>query len=185
VIGRPDLRLLDEINDVAEAASSILSWEIRKATARLQVLACEAQIQSKDPRTKVAAAIVRPDFSIVSTGYNGMPRGIPDTPENWDPSVKYDLVRHAEENAFDHTHGSSTDGCYLVCNLFPCHRCAGQIAQRGIRKVFYSASIRQDLKPELALRIFEARGIECIRIPGIVHLNALPEFIPAVWDDEV
>lgn len=184
MIGRPDLRTLDEINTQAETASDLLAWEIKKATARLKVLACEAHIQSKDPRTKVAAAIVRPDFSIVSTGYNGMPRGISDDPANWDPAIKYDLVRHAEENAFDHTHGSVTDGCYIVCNLFPCHRCAGQIAQRGIKKVFYSASIRPDLKPERALQIFEARGIEIIRIPGLVHLKELPEFVPAAWDED-
>lgn len=181
-MSRETLKILDRMNDEAEAKANLRAWEIHKAKAWLKTLACHASFHSKDPRTKVAAVVVRPDFSVVSMGYNGMPKGIPDVDGNWDPSVKYDLVRHAEENAFDFAGGQSTVGCYLVCNLFPCHRCAGQIAQRGITKVFHSASIRDDLKPHHALNIFDSNHIEVVHVPGIVQVVDPPVFGPAPWD---
>ena len=55
---------------------------------------------SKDPSTKVGAALVRPDRTIVSVGFNGFPRGVLDHAERYqDRSTKYEMVVHAEMNA--------------------------------------------------------------------------------------
>lgn len=185
---RPLLRTLDQLNDTAEVDSTRLAWETKKATAWLQTLCCHASFHSKDPRTQVAAAIVRPDFSVVSLGYNGMPRGVADVAENWDPSVKYDLVRHAEANAFDLAAGS-TVGCYLVCNLYPCHLCAGQIAQRGILKVFHSAARRAypegpegEARIRLTDNIFKQNNIQTVQVRGYAKVVTPPVFGTAPWE---
>ena len=44
-------------------------------------LSKEISTWSKDPSTKVGALIISEDRNIVSTGYNGFPRGIEDTEE--------------------------------------------------------------------------------------------------------
>lgn len=165
-----------------------IAWEIRKATTALKVVACDAFFNSKDPSSKVGAMIVRPDFSRVSTGYNGMPKGIPDDDAHWHPDVKYDFSQHAEKNAVGFSHGVDTDGCYLICNLYPCHVCAGIISQAGISKIFYSADKRPGTaayvshKPEVADEIFDAANIKRIQIPGIVFVASDITFKPSAWD---
>jgi len=52
---------------------------------------------SKDPSTQVGAVIVDQDKRIVSTGFNGFPRCVNDSPV--DREVKLLRTIHAEENA--------------------------------------------------------------------------------------
>ena len=55
---------------------------------------------SKDPSTKVGAALVRPDRTIAAVGFNGFPRGVLDHVERYeDRPTKYEMVVHAELNA--------------------------------------------------------------------------------------
>lgn len=161
-----------------------LQWEIKKARAVLKTVACMAYINSKDPSSKVGAMIVRPNFSYVSSGYNGFPMGMHDDPEIWnDRARKYDYVQHAERNALAFSHSVDVHGCYLVVNLYPCHDCAGLIIQHGIKKIFYSASKREDHKCKIADEIFNNAGVTRIRIPGIVNLTNEPIFTGARWDE--
>ena len=44
--------------------------------------------RSKDPSTQVGACIVSPDNIIISTGYNGMPKGCSDDQCPWDRTVE-------------------------------------------------------------------------------------------------
>jgi dCMP deaminase len=165
---------------------SQLLWEIKKATAMLKTIACLAHFNSKDPSSKVGAMIVRPDFSFVSQGYNGLPKGFTDTDKIWkneNPRHKYLYVQHAERNAIAFTKGVDATGCYVVCNLFPCHECAGLLVQAGITKVFYSASKREDHMCKVADEIFDNAKVHRIRIPGIVNLSNEPEFTSARWDN--
>jgi dCMP deaminase len=143
---------------------------MRKGAAWLKTVCCHAEFHSKDPNTKVAAAIIRPDWSLVSMGYNGMPLGTADTEENWARHRKYDLVLHAEVNALRQAR-ENTAGYMLVCNLFPCHRCAGEIAQAGIKTLIYSGEPREDQKCELATQIMNDAGISMIRIEGIAKVR--------------
>src|ERR1700677_378614 len=71
---------------------------------------------SKDPNTRVGAVIVGPDREIRSTGFNGFPRGIDDTPERLnDRDTKLKLVVHAEMNAILNgaRFGTPMKGCTL------------------------------------------------------------------------
>ena len=64
--------------------------------------------RSKDPNTQVGACIVSQDNIIISTGYNGMPKGCSDDEFPWDregEQTKYPYVVHAELNAILNANG--------------------------------------------------------------------------------
>lgn len=100
---------------------------------------------SKDPSTKVGAVIVNPETKqIISTGYNGFPRGMNDDPALYNNrEEKYKRVVHAEQNAILQAakNGYPVDGCWLyVAPLPPCSSCSASIVQAGIKKVLVRKS---------------------------------------------
>ena len=100
-------------------------------------------LKSKDPSTKIGAIIVSKDHKIISTGFNGFPRGYPDNYENMTREDKLFLTVHAEENAIVNAarHGICTDECSIyLSGLPPCHKCAGIIVQAGIKLVAYESA---------------------------------------------
>lgn len=93
---------------------------------------------SKDRSTKVGAVIVS-DGNPISMGYNGFPRGVDDDiEERHERPLKYDWVLHAEENAIINAarQGNRTMGTDMYVNWFPCSKCAGQIVNAGIKRLF-------------------------------------------------
>lgn len=89
---------------------------------------------SKDPSTKVGAVIVRPNYTICSTGYNGFPRGVNDDPKMYaDRETKYERTVHAEMNAIL-TAPEPVTGYTLYCTLPPCSSCAKLVIQAGIKR---------------------------------------------------
>ena len=103
-------------------------------------IAMLAARRSKDPNTQVGACIVSPDNIIISTGYNGMPKGCSDDEYPWEregEDTKYPYVVHAELNAILNSGGRSLKGAKLYVALFPCNECAKAIIQSGIRDVIY------------------------------------------------
>lgn len=101
------------------------------------ILATIAARKSKDPSTKVGAVLVRPDNSVVATGYNGFPRGVADTPERLnDRNTKYSLVVHAEMNAILSAR-ESLQGYTLYGTFMPCDRCFVHVIQAGIKRVVF------------------------------------------------
>lgn len=98
----------------------------------------KAELFSKDPSTKVCALIIAPDsFQELSSGYNGMPRGIKEHPERWERPAKYMWVEHAERNAIYNAsrRGTPIENAIMVVNKFPCADCARSLIQAGIKHV--------------------------------------------------
>ena len=105
-------------------------------------IAMLAARRSKDPNTQVGACIVSQDNIILSTGYNGMPKGCSDDEYPWEREgelcdTKYAYVTHSELNAILNYRGGSLEGTKLYVTLFPCHECAKAIIQAGITEVVY------------------------------------------------
>jgi dCMP deaminase len=99
-----------------------------------------AAMRSKDPNTQVGACIVGEDKRIISTGYNGFPRGCSDDEFPWDregEDTKYPFVVHAELNAILNAGGRNLSGSKLYVALFPCNECAKAIIQSGIKEIVY------------------------------------------------
>jgi len=113
-------------------------------------LAREVSTWSKDPSTQVGVVYCI-NRRIVSTGYNGFPRGIEDTEERYnDREVKYELVSHAEMNGIYNAtlHGQSLKGATAyIWGLPVCHHCAKGIIQTGcVRAVMASEAIPENWK---------------------------------------
>jgi dCMP deaminase len=100
---------------------------------------------SKDPSTQIGAVIVDPvSKRILSTGYNGFPKGIEDTEERLnDKEEKHKYVVHAEMNAiYNATNiGVPLNDSYLyVWGLPVCSECAKGVIQAGISLVVVSSA---------------------------------------------
>ncbi len=120
-------------------------------------------------RRKVAAVIVR-DKRIISTGYNGTPRGIQNCCEGGCPRCASDapsgenlgecICAHAEENAIVQAayHGISVRDSMLYCILSPCLMCAKMIINAGIKEVVYETEYHFT---EQARRLFSTAGVAC------------------------
>jgi dCMP deaminase len=79
--------------------------------------------------------IVRPDRTVASVGYNGLPRGVDDGPARLnDRTTKHAMTVHAEANAVLTAHGD-LGTCTAYTSLRPCAGCAGLLIQAGIRRV--------------------------------------------------
>ncbi len=99
-------------------------------------------------RRQVAAVIVL-DQRIISTGYNGTPRGVRNCCEGGCPRCASDtpsggdlhecICSHAEENAITQAayHGTSVHGGTLYSQLSPCLICAKMIINAGLHEVVY------------------------------------------------
>jgi dCMP deaminase len=125
---------------------------------------------SKDPSTKVGAAIVRPDKTIASLGYNGFPRGIADTEERLqDRETKYGLVVHGELNAIltarEPLHGYTL----YTWPLFTCSNCAKLVIQSGITRVVAPVNDNERWKDSLALSqsMYQEAGVlfDLVKVP--------------------
>ncbi|UCE86061.1 MAG: AAA family ATPase [Deltaproteobacteria bacterium] len=101
-------------------------------------------------KRKVAAVITR-DRRIISTGYNGTPRGVRNCNEGGCPrcnafaeagtQLSDCLCSHGEENAITQAayHGVSVRGGTLYTTLCPCLICTKMIINAGIEAVVYNA----------------------------------------------
>ena len=134
-------------------------------------IAMLAARRSKDPNTQVGACIVSDDNIIISTGYNGMPKGCSDDVFPWDRSgeneaaTKYPYVVHAELNAILNASGRDLRGSRIYVALFPCNECAKAIIQCGIKEVMYLSDKYHDTMMNLvSKRMLDAAGVKYTRM---------------------
>ena len=111
-------------------------------------------------RRRVGAVIVR-DKHVISTGYNGSPRGTKHCEElgcirqqmNIPSGTRHELCRgvHAEQNAITHAAyfctAAATTAIYTT--TFPCSMCAKILINAGITEVVYADGYVDDLSKKL------------------------------------
>lgn len=120
-------------------------------------------------RRQVAAVIVR-DRRIVSTGYNGTPKGIKNCHEGGCERCASDVPSgnslgdciccHAEENAIVQAayHGISVKDGVLYCTISPCLMCTKMIINAGISEVVYEKEYHFN---DQAKALFAEAGVAC------------------------
>ena len=147
-------------------------------------IAMLAARRSKDPNTQVGACIVSQDNIIISTGYNGMPKGCSDDEFPWDRSgeneaaTKYPYVVHAELNAILNASGRDLRGSRIYVALFPCNECAKAIIQSGIKEVIYLSDKYHDTMLNLvSKRMLSAAGVKFTQLKTTVKSITL-DFTP-------
>lgn len=103
-------------------------------------IAKAVSIKSKDPKCPVGAVIISEDNVILSTGFNGMARGVYDDEETlFDGDEKIKVICHAEGNAIMNAArvgGRPLQGTTIYVTKFPCMTCCNAIIQAGIRRIY-------------------------------------------------
>ena len=144
----------DTLEDLRESVGTVLGGWFKKLSrpswdAYFMGIAKVAALRSNCIKRKVAAVIVR-DKRIISTGYNGTPRGTRNCFEGGcprcnslaDSGTRLDecLCSHAEENAITQAayHGVSVKGGALYTTFAPCLMCTKMIINGGIAEVVYN-----------------------------------------------
>ncbi len=144
-------------------------------------IAALAAKRSKDPSTQVGACIVSADNIIISTGYNGMPKGCSDDEFPWEregEQTKYPHVVHAELNAILNANGRDLRDSRLYVALFPCNECAKAIIQSGVKEVIYLSDKYKDTMANMASkRMLDAAGVKYTQLKTQLRSIVL-DFIP-------
>ncbi len=95
------------------------------------------------PRASVGAVIVR-GHRILTTGYNGAPRGVAHCSDIGCEMIGGHCVRstHAEANAVVQgaLHGVGLDAATAYCTHQPCVNCAKLLISAGITRIVYEAA---------------------------------------------
>ena len=165
--------LKDIFDDYNTAVEELKLRKIQKMNERptwdayFMNIAKTVSTRSSCSRRKVGAIIVK-DKRIITTGYNGTPRGLKNCDNGGCPRCSSDapsgtkldecLCSHAEENAIVQAayHGISIKGGVLYVTFTPCLHCAKMICNSGIREVVYDEHYTVDAK---ASEILQEAGI--------------------------
>ncbi|MDD4102005.1 MAG: dCMP deaminase family protein [Kiritimatiellae bacterium] len=122
-------------------------------------------------RRKVAAVVVS-ENRIISTGYNGTPRGVTNcfaggcarcagtAPSG--SSLEECICVHAEQNAICQAayYGIRLAGSTIYVTISPCLTCAKMIINAGIREVVYGGDYAFTAQAE---RLLKEAGVKCRR----------------------
>ncbi|HUO25511.1 MAG TPA: deaminase, partial [Candidatus Aquilonibacter sp.] len=98
-----------------------------------------AKSKSKDTHCPVGAVIVSADNVVLTTGFNGLPRGSDDDRTILDDAdEKLKVICHAEQNAIINAArmGIAVRGASIYVTKFPCLACCSSIIQAGIRRIY-------------------------------------------------
>lgn len=124
----------------ARPRTDYLSWD-----DYFMAVAFLSSQRSKDPNKQVGACIVDQQNVICGIGYNGFPRGCPDSKLPWSKQsrsgskldTKYPYVCHAEMNAILNKNNSNVAGSRVYVTMFPCNECAKLMIQAGIAEIVF------------------------------------------------
>ena len=114
-----------------------------------------------DKAQRLIKKVIVKEKRVLSTGYNGAPKGTKHCEEvgcireklQVPSGTRHELCRgvHAEQNAVTQAayFGVSVDGATIYTNTFPCSLCAKILINAGIKEIVYSEGYPDDLSKEL------------------------------------
>ena len=126
--------------------------------------------------TRQVGSIIISDKRIISTGYNGTPRGTRNcneggckrcqerTEETAGAKLDECLCSHAEENAITQAayHGISIKGSTLYTTFYPCLTCTKMIINSGIREVVFQSEYPVE---ESTIKLFREASVSLNMLP--------------------
>jgi len=117
-------------------------------------------------RAQVGCVLVK-DNQIISTGYNGAPRGLPHCDEvgHWMDNGHCIRTVHAETNAIIQAalHGVATSGSTCYVTHAPCINCCMALINAGIEHVYFGDAYRLD---DNVLNHFITAGVSLFEVDG-------------------
>jgi len=127
--------------------------------------------------TRQCGAILIKEKMIISTGYNGTPKGVKNCFKGGCPRCNDSKIKsgealdrcicvHAEENAIIQAayHGMSTKDATLYTIYCPCIFCAKSIVNAGIKEVIYFDDYYQ--MDSLSRKMFTSSGVKVRKFNG-------------------
>jgi dCMP deaminase len=125
-------------------------------------IATIVSFRSIDPSTKVGCVIVNQENSILSTGYNGPPRGMLDENVPTERPEKYSFFSHAEINAIANAarHGTSLRNSTFYVTTPPCDVCFRSVINSGAVKLIYGP-VNTSEKDRYNFTVTERMAKEC------------------------
>ncbi|PSR76437.1 cytidine deaminase-like protein [Coniella lustricola] len=149
-------------------------------------LASLAAHRSNCMKRRVGCVVVSPTSRrVISTGYNGTPRGIRNCSDGGCPRCNSGLGSghglatclciHAEENALlEAGRDRLREGAVLYCDTCPCLTCSIKIAQVGVSEVVYAMGYSMDRE---TAAVFREAGVKLRQfVPpanGLIHLEKM------------
>ncbi|MFH1875139.1 MAG: deaminase [Pseudomonadota bacterium] len=158
--------LLEQVKQVIQALAANLNrpdWD-----EYFMEIARVVALRGNCIKRKVAAVIVS-DKRVISTGYNGTPRGVKNCNEGGCPrcnnfgksgdDLGICICSHAEENAIVQAayHGVSIKGATIYSTFSPCLTCTKMIINSGLQEVVYSKAYSLE---DLPLKLLKEAGIK-------------------------
>ncbi len=135
-------------------------------------IATQVAARSNCMKRQVAAVIVS-ERRIISTGYNGTPRGVKNCNEGGCPrcngfsesgrNLEECLCSHGEENAIVQAsyHGIAIRDATLYTTYSPCLMCSKMIINAGIRRVVYNEAYPLN---DTAVRMLKEAGVDLVKL---------------------
>lgn len=162
LISRATVRLLNTSPSLADLYAHLGKLDITNPDrlrpgwdTYFMALASLASQRSNCMKRRVGCVLVGPERRVISTGYNGTPRGLRNCAEGGCPrcndgsgsgvGLATCLCIHAEENALlESGRERIRDGSVLYCDTCPCLTCSIKICQVGISEVVYAHGYSMD-----------------------------------------
>jgi len=123
------------------------------------------------PRAAVGAVLVR-EHRILTTGYNGSPRGVAHCTEVGCTLINEHCMRatHAEANAVVQgaLHGVTLSGSVAYCTHQPCVNCTKLLISAGVVRIVYDTAypdaVAQELLAEAGVALVQFSALEGARL---------------------
>ncbi|OHW90756.1 dcmp deaminase [Colletotrichum incanum] len=184
LISRATVRLLNTSSSLAHLYATLGKLQLADPVrlrpswdAYFMSLAELASLRSNCMKRRVGAVLVGREKRVISTGYNGTPRGLQNCSDggcsrcNSGNSSGVGLATclciHAEENALlEAGRERIREGAVLYCDTCPCLTCSIKICQVGIEEVVYAHGYSMDTE---TAAVFAQAGAP----NGLIHLENL------------
>ncbi|OHE94101.1 cytidine and deoxycytidylate deaminase zinc-binding region [Colletotrichum orchidophilum] len=192
LISRATVRLLNTSSSIAHLYATLGKLDLANPVrlrptwdAYFMSLAELASLRSNCMKRRVGAVLVGREKRVISTGYNGTPRGLQNCSDggcsrcNSGNSSGVGLATclciHAEENALlEAGRERIREGAVLYCDTCPCLTCSIKICQVGIDEVVYAHGYSMDTETAAVFRQAGVKLRQYIPAPnGLIHLENL------------
>lgn len=127
-------------------------------------------------RRNIGAVLVK-NRQILSTGYNGPPKGVEHCDEkggclrkqlNIPSGQRHELCRaaHAESNCISQAaaNGVNTNGATIYCTNFPCVTCSKILINAGIKKIIFKEDYGSEVDDNLSKNLLKEANVEVVKV---------------------
>lgn len=133
-----------------------------KVISILKVAKALASEFSKDPSTQVGCFFVDgEDYTEITRGYNGMPRGIDETRlERFERPLKYQFFEHAERNAIYNLARRFLKGSMVITTTAPTVGCVRALLSVGAKMLVVPASALGAIEWSVSQALLSEGGVQ-------------------------